>query len=453
MSLDPAGMQAYLQKKQQLLAELKKLKGDDTLSLKKGTSNLFRNRNSTSKTIDVRAFNQVISVNEKEQYADVEGMATFETIVDGTLKYDFLPTVVPELKTITLGGALSGVGIESSSFRYGLVHETVLEFDVLLGDGTIITCSPGNEHKELFFAFPNSYGSFGYALRVRVKIIPAKKYVKLTHLHFDNSEQYFKKMQELCSANRRAGQYAYIDGTAFNNKEMYITLGEFVDEAPGVSNYKYMSIYYRSIQKKKTDYLTVLDYIWRWDTDWFWCSRFFGMQKFLPRLLLGKFILNSKSYWKMMRFSRNNAVVKFLEKTFCKPDETIIQDIEIPIENCVQFFEFFFSEIPVEPLWVCPIYAYDENARFNFFDLSKDELLVNFGFWQAVPRKSEDGYYNKLIEAKVAVLSGHKSLYSNVYYSEKEFWTIYDKALYDRLKSKYDLQNNLKNLYTKVTEK
>lgn len=448
------GIKAYQQKKQALTEQLKALTGSEALSLRKSTSNLFRNRQSTDKSIDVRAFNQVISINKDAGYMDVEGMATYEAIVAASLQQGCLPTVVPELKTITLGGALSGIGIESSSFRYGLVHETVLEFDVLLGNGEIITCTPDNEHKDLFYAFPNSYGSFGYALRVRVKTIPAKKYIKLTHLRFDDSQQYFEKMHELCRDNRRQGQYAYIDGTAFSNKEMYITLGEFTDQAPHVSNYKYMNIYYRSIQKKQTDYLTSLDYIWRWDTDWFWCSRFFGMQKFLPRLLLGKFILNSKSYWKMMRFARNNTCVKWLEKTFCKPDETLIQDVEIPIENCAQFFDFFFSDVPVAPLWMCPIFAYSNEDRFNFFDLPKDELLINFGFWQAVPRKNNDkNYYNKLIEAKVSSLSGHKSLYSSVHYSEQEFWTIYDKTLYEKLKNQYDPQRNLKNLYDKVVEK
>lgn len=453
MDVHSANMLVYLQKKKTLIKQLSALEGDAALSLKKTTSNLFRNRSSTNRKIDVRRFNQVIDVHAQAEYVDVEGMATYETIVAETLKHGVMPTVVPELKTITLGGALSGIGIESSSFRYGLVHETVLEFDVLLGDGRVITCSPTNEHQDLFFAFPNSYGTLGYALRVRVKTIPVKKYVKLTHLHFDNSKAFFDKMQDACKENRRSGNMAFIDGTAFSHKKMVLTLGEFVDNAPNVSNYKYMSIYYRSLQQKKTDYLTTHDYIWRWDTDWFWCSRFFGMQHFLPRLLLGKFLLHSKMYWKMMRFARNNKLAVWLQKRLCKPTESVIQDVELPIENSPAFFEFFFKEIPITPLWLCPIYAYDDNAHFSLFDLPKNKLMVNFGFWQAVQINQADGYYNKLIEQQVSALQGHKSLYSNVYYAEKEFWGIYDKPLYDTLKEKYDPNQSLKYLYNKVTEK
>jgi len=443
----------YEAKKAQLIQAIKSSSSRDTLSLQKTTSNLFRNRQTTSKKVDVRHFDQVLEVNGEAGYVEAEGMATYETIVNATLKQGYLPAVVPELKTITLGGALSGVGIESSSFRYGLVHETVLEFEVLLGDGHIITCRPNNEHADLFYAFPNSYGTLGYALKVKVKVIPCKPYVKLTHIRSNDAATHFGKLEELCDANRKQGQYAYIDATAFSPNEMYITLGEFVDSAPKLSNYRYMNIYYRSLQQKNIDYLSTYDYIWRWDADWFWCSRFFGMQRLLPRLLLGKWMLHSRCYWKIMRFVRNNKIAQWIEKHLAKPTESVIQDVEIPIENCVQFFDFFFKNIPVQPLWMCPIYAYDDQAHFNFFDLPKNKLLINFGFWQAVPQKHHDGYYNQKIEQQVEALSGHKSLYSNVYYDEEKFWTIYDKALYDRLKQKYDSKYSLKNLYDKVTEK
>ena len=59
--------------------------------------------------------------------ADVLGMTTYEHLVDATLPHGLMPLVVPQLKTITLGGAVTGLGIESSSFREGLPHESVLE--------------------------------------------------------------------------------------------------------------------------------------------------------------------------------------------------------------------------------------------------------------------------------------------------------------------------------------
>ncbi len=73
--------------------------------------------------------------------ADVQGMCTYEHLVAETLARDYIPYVVPQLRTITLGGAVTGLGIESTSFRNGLPHESVVEMDILTGAGEAVTCS------------------------------------------------------------------------------------------------------------------------------------------------------------------------------------------------------------------------------------------------------------------------------------------------------------------------
>src|ERR1051325_6800502 len=137
----------YEKKKESLVGQLSAGRGP--VALQKETSNLFRDRvtdkNAGSRRrLDVRAFNEVLEINN--QFVEAEGMTPYETLVDACLAQGTMPAVVPQLKTITLGGALAGVGIESSSHRYGLVHDTVEEVEVLLGDGRIVTASPTNEH-------------------------------------------------------------------------------------------------------------------------------------------------------------------------------------------------------------------------------------------------------------------------------------------------------------------
>src|SRR4051794_41910271 len=99
-------------------------------------------------------------------------MTTYEDLVDQTLPHGLMPLVVPQLKTITLGGAGTGLGIESSSFRSGCPHESVLEMDVLTRTGEIVTTRPDNDHPELFYGFPNSHGPPRYAPRFRVQLRP-----------------------------------------------------------------------------------------------------------------------------------------------------------------------------------------------------------------------------------------------------------------------------------------
>src|SRR3954453_9074464 len=124
--------------------------------LRKATSNLFRPRaGGGSSALDGTGFDGVPSLDAAAGTPDVLGMTTYEHLVDATLPHGFMPLVVPQLKTITLGGAVTGLGIEATRFRTGLPHESVLEMDVLTGAGEILTATATNEHRDLFFGFPN----------------------------------------------------------------------------------------------------------------------------------------------------------------------------------------------------------------------------------------------------------------------------------------------------------
>jgi FAD/FMN-containing dehydrogenase len=116
-----------------------------------------------SKGLDISGLTGVIAVDPDARTADVAGMCTYEDLVAATLPYGLSPLVVPQLKTITLGGAVTGLGIESASFRNGLPHESVLEMDILTGTGEWSPHRP-SEHADLFRAFPNSYGTLGYSV-------------------------------------------------------------------------------------------------------------------------------------------------------------------------------------------------------------------------------------------------------------------------------------------------
>jgi FAD/FMN-containing dehydrogenase len=360
-----------------------------------------------------------------------------------------MPAVVPQLKTITLGGAVAGVGIESSSHRHGLVHDTMLELDVLLGDGRVVSCTPHNEHADLFFGFPNSYGTLGYALRVKAKTVPVKKYVRLSHLPFTEGKTYFSELEKILNA----GDADFVDGTVFSPQQMYITLGRFTDSVPHTSDYTYRNIYYRSIAEKREDYLTVSDYLWRWDTDWFWCSKnVLAQNPLFRRLVYGKQRLGSKTYTKIMRWNSRVGVTKKLERALGLHSESVIQDVDIPIARAAEFLDFYAKEIALWPQWVCPI-GVSEN-KFVLYPV-KSGWYVNFGFWD-VKRTREayaPGYFNRRIEEKVNDLGGIKSLYSDSYFPERAFNQRYGGAAYDALKKKYDPAGAFPRLYDKCVLK
>lgn len=451
-------MEAYDTRKNELSASLKARAAsrgeNEKLALSgKSSSNLFRTRTGESGAkVNVRDFNHVISIDEQALTADVEGMTTYEEFVRVTVSHGFLPTVVPELKSITVGGAATGIGIESSSFKFGLVHETVLEMDILLGDGTVVTCTPDNEHRDLFFGFPNSYGSFGYALRLKVQLVRAKPYIKIERRVFDDANTFLRAIGDACLTAKSDGSADYIDGALLPDGKFYLMRGSFVDEAPYTSDYTNSKIYYKTFATKSLDYLSAEDYIWRWDTDWFWCSRFFGAENGFIRRLYGKDRLRSTTYWKIRDWSNRHGLTKLLELLKGR-SEPVIQDVEIPLERSAEFLSFFQSKIGIPYVWVCPTMQRDADRTYDLYAMDPNTLYLNFGFWDGVKTKKEDGYYNRLIEEKVRELGGKKSLYSTSFYSPDEFWELYNKPRYDELKQKYDPKNALKNLYDKCVRR
>src|SRR3954451_7362894 len=170
------------------------------IRLAKRTSNLFRPRTELPTAgLDVSGLDGVISIDTAARTADVQGMCSYENLVAATLRHGLMPKVVPQLKTITLGGAVTGLGIESSSFRSGLPHESVLELDVLTGAGELLTVSP-SQHADLYAGFPNSYGSLGYAVRLRIELEQIRPYVGLRHVRFVDLTELAAAIEAICSS-------------------------------------------------------------------------------------------------------------------------------------------------------------------------------------------------------------------------------------------------------------
>jgi FAD/FMN-containing dehydrogenase len=438
---------SYFDERKRALSERLRVSADE-VRLQKDISHLFRSRDQPRSTkLDMRGLNEVLEVDASAETVDVEGMTSYAKLVDATFARGLLPAVVPQLKSITIGGACAGLGIESSSFRYGLAHETVEEIEVLLADGDIVVCTPTNAHSDLFFGLPNSFGTLGYALRVKARAIRAKRFVELNHVRYSEPEAFFRELASWC--NRP--DVDFIDGVVFDRGEHYLNIGRFVDDAPYASDYTFENIYYRSIRERERDYLTTLGYIWRWDTDWFWCSRLLHAQNPIIRRLLGRDRLNSTFYKKVIDWEPGVRLRKFQRGLFGVHLEAIVQDVDVTVEQAPAFLDFFQREIGLAPIWICPFGAYDRQHRFPLFPTDPNSLYINFGFWDSkVSRTSfPKGHFNRLIERKLAELGGIKSLYSDSYFTPEEFWAAYNKPAYDTLKTKYDPKGRLSDLYRK----
>lgn len=435
----------YEIKKAALLKQLAR-NTHQTFILKKNTaSNLFRyihRSNSNKKAFTVKNFDNIIAIDTHNQILDVEGLTSYEKIVQFTLQHGLLPTVAPELKHITVGGAIVGIGIESTCFKYGFVHDGLLAAEVLLPNGTIVTCTPNNEHADLFHALPNSYGTLGYILRARIKLYPVLPFIQITIQSFTDASLFIDAMEAQVLKN----QTQFIEGLVFGEHELYLMTGDFINNAKQCADI-YHSIFYKLIQQQKTVILKTEDYIFRYDPDWFWNIPETPWYHFLRRFA-PKAIRNSGLYKKYIDFKKR--YLGFLSSSDDK-EETLIQDWEVPWENAHALLLFALKNISLfgKPWAVVPIIP---QSSPTLYPVKNHRLYFNLGCYSASERQSEvNPFHNtQLMDAYCFNLKGIKMLYSSTFLSQASFSEIYNGLQYQQLKHRYDPQQVLGNLYNKV---
>ncbi|ORU95442.1 FAD-binding oxidoreductase [Mycobacterium bohemicum] len=460
-----SALSAYTAGVDRLMASYRSIPATSAVRLAKPTSNLFRARTkSDAGGLDTSGLTRVLSVDPESRTADVAGMCTYEDLVAATLPYGLSPLVVPQLKTITLGGAVSGLGIESASFRNGLPHESVLEMDILTGAGELLTASR-SQHPELFRAFPNSYGTLGYSTRLRIELEPVAPFVALRHVRFRSLPELVAAMERIIDTGGQGGTPVdYLDGVVFSPDESYLCVGRRTATPGPVSDYTGKDVYYQSIrhdspgsevarEATKDDRLTIHDYFWRWDTDWFWCSRAFGAQNPAVRRWWPRRYRRSSVYWKLVALDRRFGIADRIEKRNGRPPrERVVQDVEVPVERACEFLEWFAGHVPITPIWLCPLRLRDQDG-WSLYPMRIDHTYVNLGFWSSVPAGPVDGATNRMIEAKVSELDGHKSLYSDSFYTREEFDELYGGEAYKTVKKTYDPDSRLLDLYAKAVQR
>ncbi|MCH8502937.1 MAG: FAD-binding oxidoreductase [Ectothiorhodospiraceae bacterium] len=415
---------------------------------KRTTSNLFRYQGrqaTTGDRVSLRDFNHVLGLCSRSRTLEVEGLATYEQIVDATLPHGFLPTVTPELKHITIGGATVGIGIESSCHRHGFVHDGLVEADVLLPDGRVVTCTADNAHAELFHALPNSYGTLGYILRAKIRLIPAQPYVRVRHTRYRDVTGYLEAMQQAVSQ----ADSDFIEGLFYDGDALYLTRGELAADAPDVVDI-YETIYYKTAGRISDFFLPTKQYIFRYDPDWFWnvpdSPAYNLFRRLAPRALRNSGFYNRYSAWK-------NGVLAALKVPRNKTMEPLIQDWQVPWEQAEHLIGFVLEHVDLKGYpWVAlPIVP---QSSPTLYPLEPQRLYFNLGCYCLTPKPQADRefHYTRIIDEECFRLGGLKMLYSSTFMDRQSFDRSYNGTGYERLKRRYDPEGRVPSLFEKAVE-
>lgn len=378
--------------------------------------------------LDTSALCHVLEIDPEGRRCVAEPGVRFCDLVRATLPLGLVPTVVPELEGITLGGAVAGCAVESMSFRHGGFFDSVEELELVSGTGELLTLSPAHD-PAAFHMVHGSYGTLGVITRLTFRLVPARPFVRLRYLRFHDFPAFHAALRARCDA----GDVDFIDGILHAPDHLTLCLGEFVAEAPYCSDYRGPDIYYKSTRDRVQDYLTTEHYFFRYDTECHWLTRTVpGLEHPLVRRLAGRHLLGSSN---LIRWSRRLAPL--LGRLKRRPD--VVVDLFIPDRRLADFYAWYAREAGFYPLWVIPyrlpgVYPWiaDEHAR-----RMADTLLIDCAIY-GMPNEEPGRDWSELLEQQTFACDGVKTLISRNHYTRERFFQIYHEANYAAVKQRLD---------------
>ena len=388
--------------------------------------------------IDLGSLNEVLEIDEEGKTCVAEPGLTFSELVERVLPLGLIPCTVPELKTITIGGAVAGCSLESMSYKYGGFHDSCMEYEVVSGRGEVFTCSREKD-PELFQMIHGSYGTLGILSRITFRLLPARPFVRMENRLFQSFGEFWAYLREKSSP----GEHDFVDAIVHGPEKFVVCLGTMVEDPPYTNSYDWLKIYYKSTLERREDYLETCDYFFRYDTECHWLSRTVPLLEMAPvRLLAGKFVLGSSN---IIKWSNR---LRPLFRMKRRPD--VVVDVFIPQRNFEIFYRWYEREFDFWPLWIVPYRAPEEYPWISdeHRERINDSLLIDCAIY-GKPNDSDDVDYSELLERKTFELDGIKTLISRNHYDENRFWKIYSKPRYDEMKARMDSRNLFGTLYEK----
>lgn len=407
-----------------------------------GSTNSTRLPDHELARVDVSDLTEIIEINTNEMYVLVEPNVPLDKLVAATIARGVVPPMIAEFPGITVGGAVQGGSGESSSHYYGLFSDTCLEYEVVLGNGEVVTCSR-EKHADLFSGLACAFGSLGALTLVKIKLIPATTYVEMTY-HPVTSVQAMKD-----KVTERVDDGAdFVDGIMYSPEYGIVVEGAYTNKrSSSLARFSrfWNDWFYLHVQRSMRGHTQSLrettpltDYLFRYDRGAFWVAKYgFNRVPFnrFTRLLFAG-IFKTRTLFKLVHAS-GYAYVYYA------------QDICLPQESFVKFGEYNDSDLGVYPLWICPLRTTEDKLAPTHLNT---DMVINVGIWGIAQKPSPDDFKtrNRQIEKQVRRLGGRKVLYAHAYYTPSEFWQIYDHHWYSQLRRKYRATTVFPDIFDKT---
>merc|ERR1712117_385408 len=280
-----------------------------------------------------------------------------------------------------------GTGIETTSHKFGLFQHICLSYELVMSDGSVIECSE-EENSDLFFSVPWSYGTLGFLTAVKIKMIPSKRFVKLTYKPAHTAAEGDRILNE--ELGKGGDAHMFVESLIFDKERAVVMVGDMVDSCE----------------------VSKLNEIGKWHKEWF----FKHVESFLHKGTYTEYIPLRDYYH---RHSRSI----FWE----------IQDI-IPFGNNV-VFRYLFGWLVPPKVSLLKLTQGKKIKQLYEEQHVIQEMLVDIGVY-GVPKTATYHHVttSRNVEKFVRDLGGFQMLYADSYLTEEEFEGMFDHTLYNEMR-------------------
>lgn len=433
---------AHHQRVNRVVEAVKARRKDDTLTLERRKLNYTMHHNEYKEgthRVDVHDFDHVLDVNPLTKRVWVEPGVTTESLYGACIKANLIPLVLPELKQLTVGGLISGAGLESSSFRHGQFNDTCTTMDVVLGNGELRRCTR-DQHPTIFHGVAGAFGSLGIVTAVELQCRSAAPKVTLEYHRFRSTEA-------AMDAVRKAAADAtvdFVEGIALDASTTALILGRLdsahakmpqLDLKPW--NAPWFTEHVEDVVRERASFIEQMDleqYLFRHDRGGFWTGIYAhtpSMGGLLPRINVGRMknVRKVLSSW----FDTNTLWSKLSSKDHTLREKRFVfQDIYVPIEETPKFVEECDTMLGIYPIWLCPVKTTDAPQHFNPHVSSTTDLVIDVGLYGVPTRMASpfDGIQlNRRLEELMMRTKSLKMFYGRAYYTRSEWNQVYKAGI------------------------
>ena len=414
--------------------------------------------------IRMSGLRDILSVDTDRETIRVEPFVTVGYATRFLIDRGYMLAVTLEIEEATLGGLAMAVGMTTHSHKVGLLSETVVAYEVVLADGTLLRVTR-DEHPDLFHALPWSHGTLGLLVGLELRIMKVLPFMRLRYIPVHTQRDYCERLHALAIDPNGPD---FLEATVFAKDHAVILTGDFADAPADRSKINpigrwYKPWFFKHVERylwqegEGEEYIPLRHYLMRHNRSIFWVVRdmiSFGNNPIF-RALMG---------WLMpprIAFIKWSTTPAVREMTFTKQ---VFQDIVLPMSAMSRAIDLSHRLFEMYPVLLYPSRIYDHGAHQGLLRRPKDVDRVegtDFGMYfdlgvYGVPQPIREGRTFKTLHAMrdmeefTREVGGYPFLYADTFMTRDEFAQMFDLTLYREVRARYGADGAFPELYDKI---